>query len=150
CTCKSVTVVIDVETRRLGSIRKSPITVVMQKEVGRAVAGVEIRGRIAILIKASVVVVEAKINVEAAVVVIVGQRGMGKSALRRASESNRITLQRKLALTAVHEQQRSAASNDEQVLMTAVLELREQCAGGGVKNIEPSGGCDVLKCPIPA
>ena len=58
----------------------------MTQKVRRTIAGVEIRRRVVILVKPQIVVVKTKINVEASVVVIIGDGGMSEITLRSSFE----------------------------------------------------------------
>ena len=56
----------------------------MKEEVWRSIARVKIGRRIVILVQAQIVGVQAKIDIEAAVAIIIGQGGMRECAFRRA------------------------------------------------------------------
>src|SRR5919108_81758 len=89
---KTEAVIVDVHAGCRGSVHEGSVAFVVKEEIGRAVARVEIRSGIVILVETHVIRVEAKINVEAAVAVIVGNRGMGERSLRRLSELKGVAL----------------------------------------------------------
>src|SRR6267142_2983845 len=79
-------IVFSVESGRFGAIDKGSTAFIVKKKIGRAIAGVEVRRRVVILIEAEIVTVEAKIDIEAAVAIVVGNGGVSKSAFRRRGE----------------------------------------------------------------
>ena len=72
---------------------------VVKKVIRRPIPRIEIRNGIAILVQSLIVAVQAKVNVQPPVVVIVGNGRMSECPLRRMCEPKRVPLQRKLSLT---------------------------------------------------
>src|SRR5690349_2976449 len=104
---KAVAIVISVESSPLGAIAKHRATFVMQQKIGRAIARIEIRSGIVILVEAEIVAVQAEIDVEPPVIVVVGDRCVCEGASRSGRELEGITLQRKVSLAIVQEEKRT-------------------------------------------
>src|SRR5207249_2591233 len=71
-TAETVSHIVSIQSRLCSNVAESPIPVVAHHEIGRTVFGVIIRRGILILVSALVIKIEAKINVQPAVAVIVG------------------------------------------------------------------------------
>ena len=87
------------------------------------------------MVQAQVVTVETEINVEQAVVVIIGDGRVGESSLGWARELEGIALEQKLSFPLVQQEQRTAGANHEKVLHSLVLEIREEGAGRVVQHV---------------
>src|SRR5262249_21060274 len=98
---EAVTCIVLIEPGFRGYIVKGPVALVAHHEVGRAVLGVIVRRRILVLIGALILDIEAKVNVEPPIAIIVGNRCPGESTLRRACKTKRIWLLTKLPTTLV-------------------------------------------------
>src|SRR5882762_11177385 len=79
-------IIFGVKTGGFGAIDKLRAAFIVKKKIRRTIAGVEVRRRIVILVETEIITVEAEIDVEAAVAIIVGDGGVGESALRRIGE----------------------------------------------------------------
>ena len=66
----------------------------MHQAIGWTVAGVEIGNWIVILIQAQVVAVQAEVNIETSVAIVVGNSRMRKRSLRRVRKFEGIALNR--------------------------------------------------------
>src|SRR5260370_28232829 len=113
--------VVLIQTGLFGDVAKGSITIVAQQEIGRTVLRVVVRHRIAILVVALVISVEAEINVQPAVAIIVGNGRAGKSSLRRSCELEGVRLQTEFSQSLVAEKQRATGPNDDQILRPAVI-----------------------------
>ncbi len=78
-----------------------------------------------ILVQAEIVAIEAEIDIEPAVMVVVGDSRVRERALRRARELEGIALEGKFSRTVVEEKKRPAAANDKQILHAFVFEIGE-------------------------
>ena len=87
-----IAVVARVEARLLRGLDEAPVAVVAEEHAGRAVAGVVVRRRRArlVLARAEEVRVDAQVEIEEAVAVVVGHRDRGQHALERLPEAKRV------------------------------------------------------------
>src|SRR5258708_2522912 len=122
----------------------------MQQKIRWAIARVEVRSRVVILGQTEVVAVETKIDIEAAVVVVVGHRSMGEGALRGACELKCVALEGKCSGAVIEKQKWAAATNDEEILHTLIFEIGEQRAGGGVEHTDAGFFGDVVEGAVAA
>src|SRR5271156_1720143 len=104
---KAIARVVLVEARLRSDIAKRSVAIVAHHEIRRTVLGRVIRSRVFVLIRALVIDVEAEINVEPAVAVIVGGRRAREGSLRRNRELKRIRLEAELAAAMIQEQLRT-------------------------------------------
>jgi len=86
---KAVPVVVHIQPRRLSPVQKYCIPFVVEQKVRRAIARVKIRSGIVILVQAHVIAVQAEINVQQSVAIVVSDGGMCERPLRRASRTGR-------------------------------------------------------------
>ena len=123
-----IAVVAGVEPGRLGGVDEAALAVVAEQDARRAVAGVVVRHRRAglFLAGAEEVGVDAEIDVEEAVAIVVGHRQAGEQALQRLVEGERAGDRRERALAVVDEQQRLRAGGQHQILIAVVVDVREQ------------------------
>ena len=101
-----------------------------------------------VLVQSEVIAVQAKINVETAVAIVVGDGGMGESSLRRSRKFEGVAFQYKLPIALVQKEQRAAGAHDQQILQPLVLEIGKQGAGGAVEHAHPS--CSVTSSRLPS
>src|ERR1700739_1011027 len=94
---KTVTRVVLVEARFRSHVAESTVSVIPHHEIGRAILRIVIGNRILVLICSLVINVEAKINVQPSIAVIVGGSCTRKRSLRRIVELKRIRLLAKLS-----------------------------------------------------
>ena len=142
---KAVARVVLVETGLGSYIAKCAVAVVAHHEVRRPVVGVIIRRRILILVRALVIDVEAEVDIEPAVAVVIGHRCAGKRSLRRRSELKRIRLLAKLAAAFIQEQHRAVCPHDDQVLPSVVVDIDKKRARGVFDDADARCFRDVLK-----
>src|SRR5215469_3346904 len=128
-----VAVVVDIEAGSLRAILEDAIAFVVQKKVWRAIAGVEIRNRVVILIEARVVAVQAEIDVEASIPVVVGGGGVRERSRRRIGKPESIRFEQESSVSLVPEEKRAAATDDQEILVSPVLEIRKQGASAAVE-----------------
>ncbi len=147
---ETVAVVIRVQPRCLSPILKGGVSFIVEQEVRRSIAGVKIRHGIVILVQTQVVAIEAEINVEASVAIIVSDSRVGKRSLGRPRKPEGVALEQEFSLALVEEKQRAAAAHHQKILNPLVLEIREQCASCAVKDIYSCGLGHVLKGSIAA
>ena len=108
--------------------RKVPSRWLPHHEVGRAIFGVVIRNGILVLLGALVIDVEAEIDIQPAVTVIVGDGRSGKGSLRGIGELKRIGLLLKPAAALVQEQEWAAGAHQHHVLATIIFEVGKERA----------------------
>jgi hypothetical protein len=105
-----------------------------------------------VLIQSQVVLVGAQIQIQPPVPVVICCGGMGKRALGRAREVERIALQRKRPIALIDEQQRPRPAHHQQILQPPIVEVDEERARSVVQHAYARLLCHVLKCavsPIP-
>src|SRR5207253_9810931 len=90
---KAVAVVIHVQPCGFCPVQKSAMPFVVKQKVRRAVPRVKIRRGIMILVKSHIIAVEAKINVEPSVAIVVRNGGMRERPLRRLHKLEGIALE---------------------------------------------------------
>src|SRR5579871_732163 len=100
-TRKAVAVVLNIQTSGLSAVFECAVSFVVEEIVRRAVSRIEIWHRISVLTQALVVVVQAEINVEAPIVVVIGNRSMRERALRRTRKTECISPQREFPVALV-------------------------------------------------
>ena len=122
----------------------------MKQKVRRTVSGVDVRRWIPVLIEARIVVVEAEIDIETTIVVVVGECSVGECTLRRSREIEGMFFELEFIGAIVCKQQRATAGHDKQVLVPPVLEVCKQCAGSCIENVESGALSHVFKCSIAA
>src|SRR5205807_10368959 len=105
---ETVAVVVEVQSGLIGSILKGVIAFVVKQEVRRAIAGVEVRSRIVILIKAHVVVVDTEIDVETSVTVVIGYRGLRETPLSSPGKLESIALDQIFSFSLIQKAQGTA------------------------------------------
>jgi hypothetical protein len=101
-----------------------------------------------ILVQTQVIHVRAEVDIETAVAIVVGQRGVRKRSLRRPGKSESIPLKRERTISLVQEEQRAGAADDQEVLKSFILKVREQSARGIVKNADAGSFSDVFECAV--
>jgi len=104
---------------------KRRVAFVVEKEIRRAVARVEVGRGIVILIEAEIIGIEAKINVKAAVVVVVGDGRVSEGSLRSLCEFESVGLELKFAVALIQKQLRACRSDDKKILQALVFEIGE-------------------------
>ena len=111
-----------------GNVAKGAIAIIAQHEIGRAVLSSVIRRGIFVLIRALVITVKAKIDIEPAVAVVVGGCRAGEGSLGRVGELKRVGLEAEFAATLIQKQERPAGAHDDQILASGVGEVGENRA----------------------
>ena len=149
-TGETVAVVFCVEAGSCRAVNEVPISFIMEKKIGRAIARVEIRRRVVVLIEAEIIGVETKVDVEAAIAIVVGQSGMGECAQRRLGEGKRARLVFELSVALIDEEKRAGIAYDEQILQATIFEIGEQRAGSGIKDSDAGFFRDVFERAVAA
>src|ERR1700733_6490740 len=85
-TSETVAVVLGIQACRLGFVDKRRVSFVVHEEVGWTIAGVEIGRRVVILVQTKVVAIEAEVDIETSVAIVVGQGRMRERSLGRRFE----------------------------------------------------------------
>src|SRR5580700_5455423 len=147
---ETVARVVPVQARLGGDVAEGSVALVAHHEVGRAVLGIVIGNGIFVLIGSLVIDIEAKINVEPAVTVVVGDGSAGESSLRRVGEMKRIGLLAKLSAALVEEQKRAVRAHNYNVLASVVVEVGKKSAGGVFEDAQAGCFRDVLERSISA
>src|ERR1700677_2873249 len=80
---ETVAIIILVQAGRFGGVDKRPIALVVQEKIWRTIPRIKIGHWIVILIEAQVVAVQAEVNIQTSVAIVVGQGRMGEGPLRR-------------------------------------------------------------------
>src|SRR5208283_3685554 len=145
---KAVARVVLVEPRLGSHVAERAVPLVAHHEIGRPVVGVIIRRRILVLVGALVVDVEAEVDIQPAVAVIIGNRRSRKGALWRGSELKRIRLLAKLAAALVQEQHRAVCPHHDQILTPVIIDVDQERARCVVEDADTRRLRDVLKRPI--
>src|SRR5690242_15564266 len=125
---EAVAGVVAVETGLGGNVVESAVAAVAHQEVGRAVFRVVIRAGIPVLASTLIVDVEAEINVEPAIAVVVGGSRAGEGSLRRRSKLKRVRPLAKFAAALIKKQKRPIGAHHDQVLTAVVIEIGEDGA----------------------
>src|SRR5207248_10596645 len=133
-TAETVARVVPVEPGLGGPISKRAIAVIPHQEIRRTVFCVVVRQWVSILASALIVGIEAKIDVEPSVAIVVRDRGPGEGSLWRGSELKRIRLVPELAAAIVHKQDRTAGGHENDFLAAVVVVVGEQRAHRVVQN----------------
>ena len=102
-----------------------------------------------ILIETDVVVVDAEVDVETSVPIVVRNCSLRKTPLRIARKLEGIAFDRILSLSLIKKEQRAAFGNNKQVLHAFVLEIGEESARGVIENIYSRPFGDVLERSVP-
>ena len=103
-----------------------------------------------VLVQAEIIAVEAEINIETPVAIIVREGGLCESSLRRLVELESIALEGESSISLVQKEQRPAAANHQEILEPFVLEVCKQCAGRGIQHADSRGLGDILERSIAA
>ena len=98
---------------------------------------------------ALVVRVEAEINVEPAVAIVVRNGRAGEGSLRRIRELKRVGLLAKLAAAFIQKQQRAVGAHHDDVLAAIVVEVGEQRAGCVFQNAQADDSVMSSNVPSP-
>src|SRR5882762_4567273 len=80
-TSETVPIVINVQPSRFGPLYKARIAFVVQQAIGWPVTGVEIGNWIMILIEAKVVAIQAEVNIETSIAIVVSNSCMREGSL---------------------------------------------------------------------
>ena len=106
--------------------------------------------RIFVLIRALIVGVEAEVDIEPAVAIVVGGGRAGERSLRRIGELKRVGLEAKFAAALIQEQQRTVGAYDDQILPAVVVEVGENRAGRIFEQSDSGRLGDVLERSVAA
>ena len=147
-TVETEAVVVLGETGFGRHVAEGPIPVTTEEEVGRTVPGIVVGRRIPVLIHSLVVAVQAEIDVEPSVAVVVGQGDSGKGPLRWLGKAERLRLMLKRPVPKVPKEQRAARPYHDQVLVTVVINIGERGAGSVVENAHACRLGNVFKSPV--
>ena len=98
-TAKTVTSIVLVKACLRGDIAEGPVPIVAHHEVGRTVLSIIVRGGVFVLVRALVIEVEAEVDVQPAVAIVVGHGGTREGPLRRGGKLKRLSLPAELATT---------------------------------------------------
>src|SRR5258708_21136772 len=106
---KAVASVVLIKPSLGGYVAKRTVAVITHHEIGRPVLRVVIRRRILVLVSALVIDVEAKVDIQPSVAVIVRNRCSGERPLPRICELKRVPLLAKPAAAFIQRQLRARA-----------------------------------------
>src|SRR5258707_12976061 len=109
-------VVFGVEAGGFGAIDKFRAAFIVKKKIGRAIACVEVRRRVVILIKPEIITVETEIDIEATAIIVVGNGGVRESALRRIGELEGVGVEREFSISLIEEERRGRGADHERIL----------------------------------
>ena len=109
-----------------------------------------IRRGIFVLPRALVIGVQAEVNVEPSIAVVVGNGRAGERSLRRVRELERVRLLPKLAAAFIQKQQRAVGAHHDHVLAAVVVEIGEQRAGRVFQDPQAGGFGDVFERSVAA
>src|SRR5206468_491200 len=84
----------------------------------------EIRRGVVILVQAEIISVETKVDVEAAVAIVVSQSGVGECTERRLGERKRARLVFELSVALIDEEKRAGIAYGEKILQATIFEIR--------------------------
>src|SRR5258708_1749892 len=101
-------------------------------------------------VETDIVAVQAKINVEPPIIVVVGDGGVREGALRRARELEGIAFEGELSAAVIEKEQRTGAANDKKILHAFVFKIGEERAGRGVEHADTGFFCNILECAVTA
>src|SRR5277367_4589218 len=130
---ETIAVVLCIQSCRFGSVYKRGVAFVMQEEICRAIPGIEIGHWIVILVEAKIVGIEAEVDIETSVAIVVGYSRMRERSLGRTVKPESIALGREGAVALIQKEQGAASANDKKILAPLVLEIGKQGAGGIVE-----------------
>ena len=147
---EAIAVIFGVEAGGFGAIGEDAVAFVVQQEVGRPVARVVVRHRVVILVEAEVIAVEAEVDVQTAITVVVGECGVGEGSLRGLRKLEGVGFSFEGAVALVEEEERAAAADDDEVLQAVVAKVGEEGAGGVVENADAGFFGDVFEGAIAA
>src|SRR5579862_5518598 len=122
---EAVSIVLGIQSRRNRTIHKCAIAFVVKQEVWRPVACIEIRRRVMILIEAEIVAVEAEVDVEPSVTVVVRDGSVRERALRSVRKPKGIALELKFPVSLIEKKQRPRCANHKKILAAAVQKVGE-------------------------
>ena len=103
-----------------------------------------------VLIQAEIIVVEAEINVEAPVAVIIGCGSMRERPLRSIHKVEGIAFLLKLSISLIHEQHRPGGADYQKVLEPFILKICKERRSCPVQHPDSGGLRDILKSSITA
>ena len=103
-----------------------------------------------ILVQALIVAVETEVKIEPAVAIIIGSGNGSKCSLGRLCKRKRIGLQTKGSILLIEEEQRSFGTDDQQILVTIIVQVGEERAGSRIEDRNPGHFGDIFKCSIPS
>ena len=83
----------------------------MQQKIRRAIARVEVRNRIVVLIESDVVAVQTKVDIEASIAVVVGDGSVGECSLGLLHELEGVALEREPSISLVEKEQRPGCAD---------------------------------------
>src|ERR1700722_20276608 len=133
---KAVASIVLIQSGFLRHVAECAVALVAHQEVRRTILSGIIGQWIFVLIRATVINVEAEINVQPTVAIIVGDGGSCERSLRRVRELESIRLLPEPAVSFVHEKQGATRAHDNQVLTAIVVEIGKQRARGLVEDTD--------------
>jgi len=125
-TAKAVAGVVCAEPGFGRDVTKSAVTVVAHHEIRRPVSRVVIGRWILVLLRALVIDIETKINVEPSVAVIIRNGRASKRSLRWIRKPKCIGLLNKLAAALIQKQHRPGGADDNQILASVIIDIDKQ------------------------
>src|SRR5208283_862269 len=137
-----------IQARLPGYVVKCSVAVVAKHEIRRTILRVEIRHRIAVLIRSLVVGIKTEIDVQPAIPVIICDSGASESALRDVSKPKRVALQMEFCASLIKEQKRATRTNNDQILAAIIVNVGEQGASRVFQNPDSCSICNVFKSAI--
>jgi hypothetical protein len=138
-----IAVVPHVEAGFVGGLDEATVAVVPEEHAGRAVAGVVVGhgGACLVLARAVVERIDAQVEIEEAVAVVVGHRHRHGRALESPVEAERVGDAGESALSVVQEEDRSRAQAEDEVLVAVVVHVGEE----GLRRVVEDGQARPLR-----
>src|ERR1700736_6056981 len=149
-TTKAETRVVLIEARLFRNVTKGAVTIVAHHEIGRTILRIVIRHRITILVGALIKRVQAKINIQPAVTVIIRNGGSRERASRRIFKVKCIRLDSKFSSAKIAKQQRAVRTYHDHILAPTVIEIREEGARRIFQNYKSGQLGNVFKGAVAA
>ena len=147
-----IAIVSGVESGRVRRVHETAVAVVAKQDPGRSVPRVVVRRRRAGLVLAGPeeIGIDAQIQVDVAVAVVVRRGHRRQHALRRPAELEGVRGTREAALAVVDEEQRRRCGREHQILVTIVVHVRKERRRGVVEHAETGGVGDVVEGRVTA
>src|SRR5262249_26201897 len=124
-TAKAEARIVLIEAGLLRYVTKCAVAIVVHQEIWRAVFCVVVGHWITVLVRALVVRIQTKVDVQPAFAVVASERGSGKSPLRRIGEPEGLRREAEFARAGVAEKKGPIGANHNQILSAVVIHVRE-------------------------